>query len=152
MRRLRLNIFSLLSSGVSRCITILILGLAVLVGLPRVARAQDSMVTPGFLSSEGADAEPYALLFITVWGPDNRAVYGVKVRIRRADQKKPHWEVYSDHRGEAAQRLPPGPADYVVSADPTGVKDRNGNQLQPGDDVHVHFDKEERQDIGLHLK
>lgn len=152
MRRLRLNIFSLLSSGVSRCITILILGLAVLVGFPRVARAQDSMVTPGFLSSEGADEEPYALLFITVWGPDNRAVYGVKVRIRRADQKKPHWEVYSDHRGEAAMRLPPGPADYVVSADPTGVKDRNGNQLQPGDDVHVHFDKEERQDIGLHLK
>ena len=152
MRLLRPNIFSLLSAGLSLCITILILGLAALVGLPAPAHTQDSMVMPGFLSYGGADHNPYALLFLTVWGPDNRAVYGVKVRIRRADQKKPHWEVYSDHRGEAAQRLPPGPADYVVSADPNGVKDLDGKELQPGDDVNVHFDKEERQDIGLHLK
>ena len=98
------------------------------------------------------EEKPYALLFVTVWGPDNRAVYGVKVLIRQAKDKKPHWEIYSDHRGEAAQRLPPGPGDYVVSAETKGVKDMNGKDLQPGDEVSVHFVKEERLDIGLHLK
>jgi hypothetical protein len=105
-----------------------------------------------FAQKDGVAEKPYALLFVTVWGPDDHPVYGVKVRIRRADQKKPHWELYSDHRGELAQRLPPGPGDYVVSADPKGVKDMNGKALQPGGEVKVHFVKEERVDIGLHLK
>jgi len=33
----------------------------------------------------------YALIFGTVWGPDDHPQYGVKVKIRRADQKKAHW-------------------------------------------------------------
>ena len=53
--------------------------------------------------------QPYALIFGTVWGPDDHPLYGVKVKIRRADQKKAHWELYSDHNGEFAQRVPPGP-------------------------------------------
>ena len=56
--------------------------------------------------------KPYALIFGTVWGPDDRPVYGVKVKIRRADQKKARWELFSDHHGEFAQRVPVGPADY----------------------------------------
>jgi hypothetical protein len=96
--------------------------------------------------------KPYALIFGTVWGPDDRPVYGVHVKIRRADQKRAKWELYSDHRGEFAQRLPPGKADYVVWADLKGFKPLEGKQLKPGDEVAVHIDGDERADIGLHLK
>ena len=58
--------------------------------------------------------EPYALIFGTVWGPNDRPVYGVKVKIRRSRDKKAKWELVSDHQGEFAQRLPAGKADYVV--------------------------------------
>jgi hypothetical protein len=51
--------------------------------------------------------DPYALIFGTVWGPDDRPVYGISVKIRRVPDKKPKWEVYSDHSGEFAQRFPP---------------------------------------------
>lgn len=94
----------------------------------------------------------YALIFGTVWGPDDRPVYGVKVMIRRADKKKPGWELYSDHSGEFAQRLPPGKADYVVWADAKSLKSLSKNKLQPGEEVTVHIELDERADIGLHLK
>jgi len=94
----------------------------------------------------------YALIYGTVWGPEGLPVYGVKIKIRRADQKKPKWELYSDHQGEFAQRVPPGPADYVVWADLKGFKTRYNRHLQPGDEVKVHISNDERQDIGVHLK
>ena len=96
--------------------------------------------------------KPYALIFGTVWGPDDRPVYGVKVHIRRADQKKAKWELYSDRSGEFALRLPAGKADYVVWADTKGLKSINGNKLEPGPEVTVHIEGDERADIGLHLK
>ena len=96
--------------------------------------------------------KPYALIFGTVWGPDDRPVYGVHVKIRRSDQKRPKWELFSDHRGEFAQRLPAGKADYVVWADLKGFKSLDGKRLQPGEEVTVHIEGEERSDIGLHLK
>jgi hypothetical protein len=96
--------------------------------------------------------QPYALIFGTVWGPDDHPLYGVKVKIRRADQKKAHWELYSDHNGEFAQRLPVGPGDYLVSADLKGFKWSNGKELHQDGEVKVHVDKDERQDVGLHLK
>ncbi|HEV2732703.1 MAG TPA: hypothetical protein VGV15_21950 [Terriglobales bacterium] len=96
--------------------------------------------------------KPYALVFGTVWAPDNRPLYGVKVKIRRADQKKAHWELYSDHNGEFAQRLPAGRADYFVRADLKGYKFPDGKQLHAGEEVKVHIERDERVDIGLHLK
>ena len=96
--------------------------------------------------------KPYALIFGTVWGPDDRPVYGVKVKIRRAEQKRAKWELYSDHSGEFAQRLPVGPADYVVWADAKGLKLLNGKKLVSGAEVTVHIQADERADIGLHLK
>lgn len=100
----------------------------------------------------GAKAgKPYALIFGTVWGPDDRAVYGVKVRIRRSDRNKPHWELISDHRGEFAQRVPPGPADYLVWADLNGFKSPEYKTLHAGPPVTLHIENEERQDTGLHL-
>lgn len=89
--------------------------------------------------------KPYALIYGTVYGPDDRAAYGVRVRIRRADEKKARWELYSDHRGEFGQRVPAGAADYIVWAD---VKLRKGASLP---EAKVHIVNDERQDISLHL-
>jgi hypothetical protein len=96
--------------------------------------------------------QPYALIFGTVWGPDNHPLYGVKVKVRRVDQKKAHWELFSDHNGEFALRVRPGPADYLVSADLKNYKSLTGKELHQGGEVKVHVDNDERQDLSLHLK
>jgi hypothetical protein len=110
---------------------------------------------PGRNGQLAADSKPskkeYALIFGTVWGPDDRPVYGVPVKIRRAQDKKAKWEVYSDHRGEFAQRVPPGEADYILTADLKGVKTADGKPLHQVSEVKVHIDYDEREDTGLHL-
>lgn len=109
------------------------------------------------IPADGADSQklkptdPYALIFGTVWGPDDRPVYGVKVEIRQLPKKKPSWEIYSDHAGEFAQRVAAGVADYVVSADLKGVKMADGHPLYLVEPVSVHVEYDERVDIGLHL-
>ena len=110
----------------------------------------------GPVSAQGSDRakpapKPYALIFGTVWDPDGHPLYGVKVKIRRADEKKVRWELYSNHTGEFAQRLPAGKADYIVWADVKGYKLPSGKKLKPGPEVTVHIDTDERSDIGLHL-
>jgi hypothetical protein len=96
-------------------------------------------------------SDPYALIFGTVWGPDDRPVYGVRVKIRRASDKKPKWEVYSDHAGEFAQRVPAGEGDYVVWADLKGVKTTDGQTLHLAQEVRIHVEYDERVDMSLHL-
>jgi hypothetical protein len=93
----------------------------------------------------------YALIFGTVWGPDNHPVRGVKVHVRRVPDKKTRWEIYSDHAGEFAQRVPAGKADYVVGADLKGVKTTDGQKLHLAQEVAIHVEYDERVDIGLHL-
>ena len=95
--------------------------------------------------------KPYALIFGTVWDPDGHALYGVTVKIRRADEKKVRWEIHSNHAGEFAQRVPPGPDDYIVWADVKRYKLPDGKRLQAGPEVKVHIDHDERADIGIHL-
>ena len=116
---------------------------ASLVPLPRPA------LSPAFPQHD----KPYALIFGTVWGPDNRPVYGVRVKIRRASDKpkKVRWEVYSDHHGEFAQRVPVGELDYILSADLKGIKFADGAQAKLDKEVTVHVYNDERQDVGLHL-
>jgi hypothetical protein len=111
-------------------------------------KASTSPATPVYQRPD----QPYALIFGTVWGPDDHPLYGVKVKIRRTDQKKPRWELFSDHNGEFAQRVPPGPADYLVWADLKGYKSASGKELHQNGEVKVHVDNDEREDIGLHLK
>ena len=118
---------------------IILLGAAL--GRPTLTRA-----------SEPEKEKPYALIFGTVWDPDGHPVYGVRVKIRRADQKKAQWELYSNHTGEFAQRVPAGKADYVVWSDIKNYKLPSGRRLQAGPEVTVHIDNDERSDIGLHLK
>jgi hypothetical protein len=95
--------------------------------------------------------EPYALIAGTVWGPDDQPVYGVPVKIRPAKDKKPKWEVYSDHHGEFAQRVPPGEADYILTADLKHLKSADGQPLHLVQEVTVHVYNDEREDTGLHL-
>jgi hypothetical protein len=103
------------------------------------------------LGAQKSKEKPYALIVGTVWGPDNRPVYGVPVKIRRAKDKKPKWQVYSDHHGEFAQRLPPGDSDYILSADLKHVKTPDGKPLRLVQEVTIHITGEERVDTGLHL-
>jgi len=88
-----------------------------------------------------------------VWGPDDRPIYGVTVKIRRATDKpkKVRWELYSDHHGEFAQRVPAGEADYILSADLKNVKTADGQPLRLAQEVTVHIYNDEREDTGLHL-
>jgi hypothetical protein len=97
-------------------------------------------------SAEKAAKKDYALIYGTVWGPDNHTVAGVPISIRRASDKKPKWELVSDRRGEFAQRVPVGKQDYIVQAE---IKTPKG---QPKPEVTVHIDDNERKDIGIHLR
>ena len=96
--------------------------------------------------------DDYAMIFGTVWGPDDRPLPGLKVKIRRANDRKARWELYSNRRGEFEQRVPAGKQDYVVWADAKGYKLSNGTHLQAGPEVTVHIENNERADTGLHLK
>jgi len=91
------------------------------------------------------DEKAYALIFGTVWTADSHPAYGVKVKLRRADQNKAKWEAVSDHHGEFAIRVPAGAADYVLQAD---VKAAKGS---PKPETKVHVDNDERVDVSLHL-
>ncbi len=106
-------------------------------------------------TSPKKSAAPYALIFGTVYGPDDQPVYGVPIKVRRADEKKARWELLSDHRGEFAARVSPGPADYIVWADLKSQKKDKKAGNKSGEagrsEVKVHVDNEERVDIGLHL-
>ena len=95
--------------------------------------------------------QPYALIFGTVYDPDGYTLYAVKVKIRREGEKKVRWELYSNHTGEFAQRVPVGPGDYVVWADVKDYKLPDGRCFQPSSEVKVHIGGDERADIGLHL-
>lgn len=120
--------------------------------LPWILLLFVALLAPG-MARAGAvgKPKPYALIFGTVWDPDGHALYAVKVKIRRAGEKKVRWEISSNHTGEFAQRVPVGPGDYVVWADVKGYKTADGRRLQAGEEVKVHIDGDERSDIGLHL-
>lgn len=98
--------------------------------------------------------DSYALIFGTVWGPDNRPAYGVKVGIRRAEEKKARWHLISDHSGEFAQRVPPGKAEYIVWAESVPWKRHKSSKnkdLASVSAVKVHIENDERADTSLHL-
>ena len=94
----------------------------------------------------------YALIFGTVWGPDDHPVYGVTVKIRRLGEKKARWEARSNHLGEFEQAVPSGRQDYVIWADLKGYKPLGYKHLQAGPEVTVHVEGNERVDTGVHLK
>ncbi len=123
-----------------------VLGLCVLIAPAFSSAAQDRKILQ----------EHYGLIFGTAYGPDDRPLYGVRVTIHPVGKKHPNWELFSDHRGEFAQRVPPGPADYVISGQVEVAPLENGKpqlskkkRLQG--EAKAHIEDEERQDVGLHL-
>jgi hypothetical protein len=101
--------------------------------------------------------KPYALIFGTAYGPNDRPLYGVKIMIRPQTKKHPSWELISDHRGEFAQRVPAGTNDYLVHGEaeyaPVGDdgKPQLSKKMRLKGDTRVHVDNEERRDISVHL-
>src|SRR5689334_16226923 len=99
----------------------------------------------------------YALIFGTAYGPDDHPFYGVKISIHPVGAKHPNWDLSSDHRGEFAQRVPPGPSDYLIHgeakfapAGPDGKPQMSKIKTLKGD-TKVHVENEERLDISVHL-
>ena len=109
---------------------------ALLLCLPALAAPAGSATAPA----------PYALIFGTVWGADHRPVYGVHVKLRRADEKKFRWEATSDHRGEFGIRVPAAKGDYVL------VPDVKFADHRPAPEQAIHVDYDERVDVGVHLE
>jgi len=88
------------------------------------AAAQDAAATPsqketqqpsasssnsGSSSSKGKHTHAQDFLIRgTVFRPDNLAFPGVRLRIRRAKEKKFRWETFTNSRGEFAVRVPQG--------------------------------------------
>jgi hypothetical protein len=144
------SLFSKLSSRFSLRQRWLALGV-VLALLCRVGIviAQDAPNNPATPSHH--ELAPYAVIFCTVWGPDSHPVYGVHVQLRRAGEKKFRWEAYSDHRGELAFRVPPGKAEYELTADPKSLKALKNKGLTNREPVKVHVEYDEQVDTGLHL-
>jgi hypothetical protein len=105
-----------------------------------------TVVPPTPAAAGKKEQAPYALIFGTVWAPDSQPAYGVKIKLRRADQEKAKWEAVSDHHGEFAFRVPAGRFDYVVQAD---VKPKDKAAKRP--ETKVHVDNDERVDVALHL-
>lgn len=101
--------------------------------------------------------KPYALIFGTAYGPNDRPLYGVKITIRPEKKKHPNWDLISDHRGEFAQRVPAGTNDYLVRGEaeyaPMGDdgKPQLSKKMRLKGETRVHVDNEERRDISLHL-
>ncbi|MBV8206922.1 MAG: carboxypeptidase regulatory-like domain-containing protein [Acidobacteria bacterium] len=115
-------------------------------------------------SSAKKAAKPYALIYGTIYDAQGRHMYGATIKIRRAGSRKVLWELTSDHSGEFAQRVPPGPADYVLWADVGKHSERAADEVDKGpaqnlengavhggQAVKVHISGDERLDLGLHL-
>jgi hypothetical protein len=146
--RLRPHLSSCLGNLPRPVFQLALLGLFAFLLCPGRATSMWGLSAPGSKKGE----KPYALIYGTIWGPAGQPVYRVKIKIRRTGEKKVRWELYSDHRGEFAQRVPAGQSDYVVGADLKGYKFDGGAPLKLEQEVEVHIENDERADIGLHLK
>ena len=106
-----------------------------------------------FSRDKQAEQKHDGLIFGTVWDSRDQPVSGVRVKIRRAGDKKARWEVYSNQVGEFEQLVPAG--KYVVWADVKRPKKskKRGDQSHPWSppQTTVQVDNDVRVDIGLHL-
>lgn len=95
--------------------------------------------------------KPYALIHGTAYGPDNQPFYGARVEIRLAGKKHPSWTLLSDHRGEFAQRVPPGPAEYVITGEAEIRDPQTNKKTRLKGEVTLRVEDVEEHDPSLHL-
>jgi hypothetical protein len=113
-----------------------------------------SILTCPVFAGNAPAPQHHAFIFGSVWGPDERPLAGMEVKVRRADdrKKKARWTMYSNRRGEFEVAVPAGKADYVIWAVTRHYKLPDGKHLQDTPEVAVHVENDERADTGLHLK
>ena len=127
-------------------------------GLAIVVLAALTQLSAATSKDKPQKEKPYALIFGTAFGPNDRPLYGVKVTIRPEKKRHPSWDLISDHRGEFAQRVPPGPGDYVIRGEaeyaPVGEdgKPQLSKKMRLKGEAKVHVENEERLDLNLHLR
>ena len=138
--------------------------LAVL-GMRSLAAAQDHKTQDdkahgdNSADTKSRNAKPekaYGLIFGTAYGPDDRPLYGVRVKIRPVGKNHPTWDLLSDHHGEFAQRVPKGPGDYLINGEVEITPVENGKPQKSKKkhlkgEAKVHIDDQERRDFSLHL-
>ena len=118
-----------------RCVIILAAAL-ISISLPLIA-GQDAATSvgsgpqPAASDSSSARKSKHShaddlLIRGTVFNEHGLSLQGVKLRIRRSDQKKSRWETHTNSRGEFAVRVPKGP-DYEIAAESKGF----ARQSQP---------------------
>ena len=105
-----------------------------------------ALLSPDPGSQSDTTHKDYALIIGTVWGPDDRPIAGVPIKIQSVTGKKAKWELVSDRQGEFAQRVPVGRQDYTIEAK---VKTPKG---EPKPQITVEIEDNERKDVSLHLK
>ena len=97
----------------------------------------------------------YGLLFGTAYGPNDLPMFGVRVTIHPVGKKHPSYDLSSDHRGEFAQRLPPGPCDYLVTGEVEIMpieKGKGQKKQRLKGETTVRLEGQERRDFSLHMK
>src|SRR5215813_3181608 len=110
----------------------------------------------GDKNTKNKNEKPYGLVFGTAYGPDDRPLYGVKVRIHPLGKDHPTWDLVSDHHGEFALRVPRGPGDYLVRGEIEVAPVENGKPQMSKKkrwkgEAKVHIEDQERRDFSLHL-
>jgi hypothetical protein len=108
------------------------------------------------LDKGNKNEKPYGLVFGTAYGPDDRPLYGVRVKIHPLGKDHPTWDLVSDHHGEFAQRVPRGPGDYLVRGEIEVAPVENGKPQMSKKkrwkgEAKVHIEDQERRDFSLHL-
>src|SRR5215470_7375609 len=106
--------------------------------------------------NKSKNEKPYGLVFGTAYGPDDRPLYGVRVKIHPLGKDHPTWDLVSDHHGEFAQRVPRGPGDYLVRGEIEVAPVENGKPQMSKKkrwkgEAKVHVEDQERRDFSLHL-
>lgn len=98
------------------------------------------LLCPTALPAEKNKDDSHALLMGSVFTADGLSLPGIKVSVKRKDDKKPRWRAVSDRRGEFALRLPPGAETYEVTTKSKEFESQTKTvEFRDGERVDVFF-------------
>jgi hypothetical protein len=96
------------------------LTVALLIVFSAAVRSAALMPVPGAQASSSSHVHDF-VIFADVFNDQGFSLFGARVRVRRAEEKKFRWEATSDHQGELAVRVPQN-AQYELTIDARGFK------------------------------
>jgi len=106
-----------------------------------------ALCAPPATSQEDKEAS-HALLVGSVFTAEGLSLPGVKVSIKRKDDKKPRWRAVSDNRGEFAVRLPIGQETYEITTDDKKFEAQTKTvQVHGAERVDVFFRLTRKEDL-----